>query len=224
VVIAIVAALASLLFSVGRQSIEKGESVKCASSLRQLGVNMQMYLAENNGIYPGSWGTNIWYVKLAPYYNITNTVPAEITAAMGKYCRCPTHNRRIKKLQPAISAADLSKPDYGLNFFTGKSTWIPDEKRNLKLSQLSKIMLMTECGFHAGGAVEGLDTYWLGGLPDAQGGAYTTGGVHAGRNNVLYADGHVEPLEIAPKDNPTRYTSQSPWDPIWGYEDLIRDY
>jgi prepilin-type processing-associated H-X9-DG protein len=30
-------------------------------------------------------------------------------------------------------------------------------------------------------------------------GAYTTGGVHAGRNNVLYADGHVEPLESPPR-------------------------
>jgi prepilin-type N-terminal cleavage/methylation domain-containing protein/prepilin-type processing-associated H-X9-DG protein len=53
VVIAIIALLAGLLFPVLSSVRAKAESTECASNLRQIGIAMTAYSAQNNGTLPG---------------------------------------------------------------------------------------------------------------------------------------------------------------------------
>ena len=99
-----------------------------------------------------------------------------------------------------------------------ESSWNTQTKKSFSLpSNPSTIWLVTEGGFVRGGAISQLDTYWLGGTSASQGGLYLNGGVHSGFNNVLFADVHIEQMAVQPKITPNRYTSQSPWAPVWGY-------
>lgn len=223
-VIAISAVLAALLFVGIQAAIDRAHGAKCASNLRGLGGVVQAYLADKNGAYPGVF----WYAELAPYYGvpITETITHDMNqragALIGHHLRCPTHNRRIKKMHPGITADRLAKPDYALNLATGRfpsgppNSWSRQDRRPFNFTSPSQIWMFTEAGFTANGAVGQLDTYWMGGINQPQGGSYTGGGVHNTHNNVLYLDGHVAPLIVWPKTNTTRYISQTPWDPIWG--------
>jgi len=51
VVIAIISILAAISFSLVKSSIQNGQSAKCIANLKQLGVEINVYAAEN-GVYP----------------------------------------------------------------------------------------------------------------------------------------------------------------------------
>ena len=71
VVIAIIAILASMLLPALAKAKESGKRITCVNDLRQLGLSMQMYADDNEGLQPqrtinrpgGSWPT-----ALRPYY------------------------------------------------------------------------------------------------------------------------------------------------------------
>lgn len=217
-VIAIIAVLAALLIPVVGSQIEKAQSLKCVAALRNIGVAFPAYMGENNGNFPRVYNNvsnsnpsgDIWWQELAPYLGVERNL-----AAVGAVMRCPTHNATKKR--HGMAAAGLKQPDFGMNFVLSESTLMtkPNKPFNLPRNP-STIWLVTEGGFSAGGSICQLDTYWLGGTSAAQGGRYLKGGVHNGFNNDLFVGGHIEQIAVQPKDNPTRYTSQNPWDPIWG--------
>lgn len=51
-VVMVIAILAGLLYPVGSSAIRKGQSAKCASNLRQIGVALNAYAGENNNYFP----------------------------------------------------------------------------------------------------------------------------------------------------------------------------
>lgn len=76
VVIAIIAILAAILFPVFAQAKEAAKNVSCISGHKQLGLAIQMYLSDNNDVYPGyvqdtfiGNGDNelIWSDMIQPY-------------------------------------------------------------------------------------------------------------------------------------------------------------
>jgi prepilin-type N-terminal cleavage/methylation domain-containing protein/prepilin-type processing-associated H-X9-DG protein len=103
VVIAVIALLSSLTVPVVRSSIEKGKQVKCNANLRQIGIGMQGFVADNNGFYPyaGTTNANSWARQLEPYTESTSRASVK---KLGKDCYyCPS-----SELSHEIS-------DYGVN-------------------------------------------------------------------------------------------------------------
>jgi prepilin-type N-terminal cleavage/methylation domain-containing protein/prepilin-type processing-associated H-X9-DG protein len=66
VVIAIIAILASMLLPALARATESGKRISCVNNMRQLGLSMQMYMDDNEGLQPtrqinpgGSWPTHL---------------------------------------------------------------------------------------------------------------------------------------------------------------------
>ena len=63
VVIAIIIGLAAILIPSLNSALESAKATKDMSNLRQIGAATQMYMNDNNGVFPGS-ATAIWMSQL----------------------------------------------------------------------------------------------------------------------------------------------------------------
>jgi prepilin-type N-terminal cleavage/methylation domain-containing protein/prepilin-type processing-associated H-X9-DG protein len=55
VVIAIIAILAAILFPVFARAREQARSISCLSNIKELGTALQMYMGDNDGVFPGPY-------------------------------------------------------------------------------------------------------------------------------------------------------------------------
>src|SRR5919106_5903308 len=67
VVIAIIIILAGIAIPALTSALERAKIVKDMSNLRQIGTATQMYMNDNNGVFPGS-ATLTWMSQLEPKY------------------------------------------------------------------------------------------------------------------------------------------------------------
>src|SRR5260370_34452084 len=63
IVIAIIAILAGIAIPALNSAFERAKATKDMSNLRQIGTATQMYMNDNNGVFPGS-GTATWMLQL----------------------------------------------------------------------------------------------------------------------------------------------------------------
>lgn len=133
VVIAIIAVLAALLLPVLGKVQDGANSTKCASNLRQIGVAINAYTADNDGLLPGplsisqypSLGVQgvsddgLLYKRLAKYLGFSETPGASTPTDRGNVFVCPAYQRVVKKLDaPAYvlnprPITELGKPPFG---------------------------------------------------------------------------------------------------------------
>ena len=78
VVIAIIAILAALLLPALARSKDSGRRTFCANNLRQLGLSLNLFAADNDGQFPQLNTTNPWPSQLKAFYQDS------------KILRCPT--------------------------------------------------------------------------------------------------------------------------------------
>ena len=183
VVIAIIVILAVLSFQAVGAMRARGESAKCMSNLRSMGVAIQLYANDHDGRYPGpvwysaSWEIQKWggyapiTLHLAPYLGLPAWSAMEfpkkykVDAAI-----CPTHQRLGSTHAHYARHADPAKSPFGGEAAAGFSAVPP--RRTVTASQIlgkknSEIMALRD---------------WpLSGAPTP----------HHGGQNVLFLDGHV---------------------------------
>lgn len=172
VVIAIIAILASMLLPALGKAKERALTAQCGNQLRQLGLAMQMYGDDENGLLPqanGSvpWTNNApipWTRPLVSYYQTTNVL------------RCPSMSRFYERSQ--------------FSYFLGnRAVWITTSAagvlRLAGVSVASQYILSGDCN-------------WPFDVTDADPDNYSQDTLfsfisptHNSSVNILFADGHV---------------------------------
>ncbi len=106
VVIAIIAILASMLLPALAKAKESGKRISCVNNLRQLGLSMQMYADDNDGMFPthtiNSYPGGSWPSSLLDYYRET------------KVLVCPSDPNPVSNMS-ANSNADRAPRSYIVN-------------------------------------------------------------------------------------------------------------
>ena len=173
VVIAIIAILASMLLPTLSKAKERAQTTTCANQLRQIGLAMQMYGDDANGFLPTAHGTVPW----------TNTAPVPWMRPLVDYY----HNTNVLRC-PSMSRYYSQSP---YNYFLGNRAVfvLTGTDGPLKLAGISQASQYLLSG----------DTNWPFDQSDADPDNYSqdtlfsfTSPAHAGKVNILFADGHVK--------------------------------
>ena len=132
VVIAIIAILAALLLPVLGKVQEGANSTKCASNLRQIGVAINAYTADNDGQLPGPLSISQFptltgdgvkpeqslYKMLAKYLGL-NADPGATPSTTGNILICPSYLKAVKLMNAPVyflnpqKIEDLATPPFG---------------------------------------------------------------------------------------------------------------
>ncbi len=116
VVIAIIAVLAALLLPVLTKVQENANSTKCLANLRQIGVGINSYCNDHDGILPGplaiaqypmfgqggSKDDQMLVKKIAKYIALPEEPKANTPMDKGNIFICPSYERQVKKLDGPV--------------------------------------------------------------------------------------------------------------------------
>jgi prepilin-type N-terminal cleavage/methylation domain-containing protein/prepilin-type processing-associated H-X9-DG protein len=174
VVIAIIAILAGMLLPALSRSKNKAFSTQCLSNLKQVGVALVMYAAENSDCLPRSAHQNqSWVATLQPYAGGTNL------------WRCPRDGHKTRLYTYALN-----------DFFLPPATGNSDYSKTTLVPSPGDSMWMTECG----DKYVGIDHFHFaepddGGYAPNAFSAEVAVKRHSSGANYLFVDGHVQLLK-----------------------------
>jgi prepilin-type N-terminal cleavage/methylation domain-containing protein/prepilin-type processing-associated H-X9-DG protein len=208
VTISIIGLLAGLSIPAIKAAQDKAKQATCSSNLKQLGVALSSYLAENNGVFPGlhtqANATIVWPHRLRPYLGNNHNL-----------FWCPAENRNAKWPVTYTSPTPHSNPQlasygyyqgeaifnpetrfsYGYNDAgtigdQGLGSSIDDQARPLpRITQIVKPSQMVAIGDTTS------DGSWDAAL-DPTNDREAPKGRHGGGANILCVDGHVENVRV----------------------------
>lgn len=212
ITIAAVLILASLLLAGGKVAYEKVYAAKCQSNLRQIGLGVMAYAAENNGsIVPsriGSGANFYWPYLLAPYLGLpqAGTTPAGSVLTTPYTCPVVKADSQGNTRYPLGVYGVRYAPNTHIAEATDLVTSPPNAvSRSVRLQQIkpSKTMIF-------------IDSFTGGGLGFASTIASTY--PHGGNANVLFVDGHVESRNAADLERLKQFPFHVFWRGYdWGY-------
>ena len=197
VVIAIIAILAALLLPALQKARVRGNSAKCQSNQRQLGVTFAQYANAYDDWFPNKHGgTGFWYGVRAwfPRYGISTSGTPSVSDRLPDGTKPKTGGRE----QQMINAPLFYCPQRTRNYRTSKeyteiyyvtqkwgSDYFGSAPKFSKVYQPSKKFTLMEHHYTGSGAADELPRY------------SSIAFVHAKKGNVLHYDGHVESYPLA---------------------------
>ena len=184
-VIAILAALAALLFPVLSRARASARSASCLSNLRQIGLAMRMYCTDHDGSFPfaidpgdrytdNAWGTVPEFQALVSFLPMFQDVLQPYIRSRELF-HCPADTGYVEREfgSDAMFALPTSFARYGTSY---------DYRTELAVYRVSEDNLphpsSTPISWDAAGR-------WHGGEPDVE-----------WRYNLVYADGHAKNLGV----------------------------
>jgi prepilin-type N-terminal cleavage/methylation domain-containing protein/prepilin-type processing-associated H-X9-DG protein len=202
VVIAVIGVLAGILIPVVGHARATGNTTRCAANLRQIGVQLLAYSADNGGVTilandVKSDGTSrTWQTLLAiydgTYAHLTKSSQVGAQTDYGIW-RCPENTVQER----VVSGADIGEEhcSYGINGWANSSNGERyTGSRVATFTNPAKLYMVTEaCYFR-------MDPSFTNGQGTVPAGLYTSGPnylryAHNGKINMVYADGHLKLLD-----------------------------
>jgi prepilin-type N-terminal cleavage/methylation domain-containing protein/prepilin-type processing-associated H-X9-DG protein len=181
VVIAGIVILMALAVPALTSALEKAKSTKDMSNLRQIGTATQLYMNENNGVFPGS--ATVWMAQLAPKYLSTwrileSPFDARPTSDQGGGANAMVSygiNSNVYSGGAAISTDKIIKPTAFIVFAPAQESGTTTSFQGIGTSAAPGVTVL--------------------GATSTPGGA-ATGGTHNNRKkvNAIFADWHVESM------------------------------
>jgi prepilin-type N-terminal cleavage/methylation domain-containing protein/prepilin-type processing-associated H-X9-DG protein len=215
VVVAIIAVLASLLLPAISKAGQAAKGIKCRSNARQMGLGLQLYLADT-GIYPNgeSDGTARrpgWVAVVAQYLSSENnlefTTPGDASVVKKNSTtvfRCPS--------RPPPSPNFLDSIPYGYNYRSfanqglGRAGWLENGRRQYSDVRESEVAVPSDMIALGDSFVRVKQSLLASDLilerssemdlpvtPEEHKWAYK---LHSGRANIGFSDGHVEAIKL----------------------------
>ena len=198
VVVAIIAILAAILLPALTKAKEKARIVVCASNLKQIGLAMDLYTNDNNGVYPvhSTWSNLLGGIGTKGYYSSSSfkfeSRPLNIYLTDPKVSECPSDrgdslNSGVDNCYEAYGTSYLTQWNR-YNFRTAKVTSATSPARVSDFERApSTKLLLAEWPWHGNRKLVYKKTQW-----HNYGASRTF--------NTTFADGHVEfyefPIEI----------------------------
>jgi prepilin-type N-terminal cleavage/methylation domain-containing protein/prepilin-type processing-associated H-X9-DG protein len=195
VVIMIIAVLAGLSFPAYTKINKSIKTIKCASNLRQIGVGILAYVADNDGKFPpgsdpslGSWDVNIasyMGIKLSSSVLVNPPIAANLPTSI---LRCPADSRPLTASPRSYTASTCSTESATVAMGVFSRYSIPGRKMAVLPSPSLTIMIAewpqaSNFQFQLSYSVV---NGWLGGSQN----------IHGVGQNYLFCDGHVECLTV----------------------------
>ncbi|MCC7350899.1 MAG: DUF1559 domain-containing protein [Phycisphaerales bacterium] len=219
VVIGIIAIMISMLMPALNKVRESANKVQCASNLRQIGMGMHTYAADNRGIIPNFGYTNLitgawtWWPGLINPYITGKSL--DTTIGLSGVFICPSD-----PMSPGLNAvSNPTSVSYGINInlYTGPG-FLSTGKHGVRLASVrgpAEVMYVSEHRkLFESGTVElnAVNGQYPVVYPWTTGNYGMLGSHHGKRVNTLFLDGHVQSYidtELAGMDN---------LNPPWGYD------
>jgi prepilin-type N-terminal cleavage/methylation domain-containing protein/prepilin-type processing-associated H-X9-DG protein len=219
VVLAIMVVLSALLFPVFSHVREKGRRTSCQSNLKQIGLALQQYTSDHDGIYPALTSVSYspqgeakqlkWSDMLQPYLKSTAVFD------------CATHTERYPAgvETPATPMLDEITGDYDYDWFAIPNAQHKHNRYGQNVTEMQvEFPAQAAMIYDAGWIGQEKSLYYLQAYEEDSNGDHTCyHSAHNGGANFLFADGHVKWMSVDQQANHSPHPL-APWTDWSPYE------
>ncbi len=207
VTIGVIVVLAALLSSALPKVLAGSGNVKCVSNLRNIGAASLSYFSDNEGdLFPSFWWYNTETASptlrgFIEYLGVQGPFEGEVTNR-DTLLTCPSYKRKYPTLYPS----NWNRA-YSLNYFAhvydpgaqqGGNEALKMYPGNIRrVRSLSKMWMFMDGAIGGGGGPGG----WVFTYMNKGHQPYLTN-IHSGKQNAVFFDGHVEPVEAIQFEQP----------------------